>query len=89
MSLTDPLKYFLVYMDASKEGLGKALMQEGHVIFYESRKLNEHEINYVTHEFELTTIFHALKMWRQYLVGRKFVLMLNHGGMKYLFDSLN
>jgi hypothetical protein len=62
-------------------------MQKGSVIFYESQKLNEHEVNYVTHDLELAAIVHALKMWRHYLLGRKFVLMKNHCGLRYLFDQ--
>jgi hypothetical protein len=62
-------------------------MQEGHVIFYESRKMNEYKINYVTHDLELTAIVHALKMWRDYLLGRIFVLMTDHSGLRYLFDQ--
>jgi hypothetical protein len=62
-------------------------MQKGSVICYESRKLNEHEVNYVTHDLELTAIVHALKMWRHYLLGRKFVLMADHCGLRYLFDQ--
>jgi hypothetical protein len=62
-------------------------MQEGKVIYYESRKLNEHEVNYVTHDLELAAIAHALKMWRHYLLGRKFVLMMDHCGLRYLFDQ--
>jgi len=77
---------FLVCTYVYKEGLGGFLMQEGCVIFYESRKLNEHEINYVTHDLELAAIVHALKMWRHYLLGRRFVLMTNHSGLRYLFD---
>ena len=50
-------------------------MQEGHVVCYESRKLNKHEIHYVTHDLELASVVHALKMWRHYLLGRKFMLM--------------
>jgi hypothetical protein len=46
-------------------------MQEGSVIYYESQKLNEHEVNYVTHDLELAAIVHALKMWRHYLLGKK------------------
>jgi hypothetical protein len=38
-------------------------MQEEHVIFYESKKLNEHEVNYVTHDIQLVSIVHDLKMW--------------------------
>jgi hypothetical protein len=44
-------------------------MQEGHTIYYESRKLNEHEVNYVTRDMVLVSIVHALKMWRPYLLG--------------------
>jgi len=31
------------------------------VVCYESRKLNEHEHNYVRHDIELAVIIHALK----------------------------
>ena len=65
---------FLVCMDASKEGLGGFLLQNDYVICYESRKLKEHEQNYPTHDLELAAIIHALKMWRHYLMGRKFLM---------------
>ena len=61
-------------------------MQEGFVIFYESRKLKEHENNYVNHDLELTAIVHTLKMWRHYLMGRIFELRTDQWGLKYLFD---
>jgi hypothetical protein len=73
--------------DSYKEGLGGVLMQGGSVVCYESRKLNEHEVNYVTHDLELATIMHTLKMWRHYLMGRRFVLMTDHCGLRYLFDQ--
>jgi len=47
-------------------------MQEYHVVCYESRKLKDNEINYVTHELELPTIIHALKKWRNYLFRNRF-----------------
>jgi hypothetical protein len=87
MNIADPDKYFLVCTNACKEGLGGVLMQDGHVISYESRKINEHERNYVTHDLELVAIIHALKMWHHYLLGHIFVLMTDHNGMKYLFDQ--
>ena len=62
LKIADPNNDFLVCTDACKEGLRGVLMQEGHVIFYASKKLNEHEINYVTHDLELDAIVHALKM---------------------------
>jgi hypothetical protein len=75
LKIVDPEDDFLVCTDACKEGLRGFLMQEGSVICYESQKLNEHEVNYLTHDLELAAIVHALKMWRHYLMGRKFVLM--------------
>ena len=62
-------------------------MQDNHVICYESRKLKDHEKKYSTHDLELATIVHALKMWRHYLMGRRFELRTNHCGLKYLFDQ--
>ncbi len=56
-------------------------MQDGHVVFYESRKLNEHEQNYPTHDLEIVAIIHALKMWRHYLLGRRFTFMSDHNGL--------
>jgi hypothetical protein len=87
LKISDPNKDFLVCRYAYKEGFRGVLMQEGHVIFYESIKLNEHEVDYVTHDMELATIVHAIKMWRHYLLGRIFLLMTDYSGLRYLFDQ--
>jgi hypothetical protein len=60
---------FLVCTNASKEGLGKVLMQDDRVIAYISRKLRRHEENYATHDLELLAIVYALRFWRHYLIG--------------------
>jgi hypothetical protein len=83
----DPNKDFVVCIDACKERLGGDLNQNGHVICYESRKFKEHEINYATHDLELATIVHALRMWRHYLMGGKFELRIDHSGLKHLFEK--
>jgi len=63
LRVANPDKDFTVCMDASKEGLGGVLTQDGHVICYESHKLKEHERNCVTHDLELAVVIHTLKMW--------------------------
>ena len=68
------MKNFVVCTDACGQGLGGVLMQDNHVICYESRKLKDHERNYATYDLELAAIVHALKMWRHYLMGRIFEL---------------
>ncbi|XP_073137288.1 uncharacterized protein [Henckelia pumila] len=62
---------FMVYTDASKLGLGAALMQRDRVIGYASRHLKEHEKNCPTHDLELAAVVFALKIWRHYIYGEK------------------
>jgi hypothetical protein len=50
-------------------------------------KLKKNEKNYATHDLELATIVHVLKMWMHYLMGRNFELRINHTGMKYFFGN--
>ena len=59
LRITDPNKYFIVCTNACNDGLGGVLTQEGHVIAYESRKLNIHEKNYAKGDLELATVIHA------------------------------
>jgi hypothetical protein len=48
LCLPDILKDFQVYYDASRQGLGSVLMQNGKVVSYASRQLKHHERNYPT-----------------------------------------
>ncbi|GJR10843.1 putative reverse transcriptase domain-containing protein [Tanacetum coccineum] len=53
---------FVVYYDASHQGLGMVLMQREKVIAYASRQLKPNEENYTTHDFELGAVVFALKI---------------------------
>jgi hypothetical protein len=87
LRIVDPNEYFIIFIDACKEGLGGVLTQNGFVICYESRKLKENERHYATHDLELAAIVHALRKWRHYLMGKRFELSTYHNGLKYLFDK--
>eukprot|EP00253_Pinus_taeda_P002532 PITA_02532 len=56
LSIADPHKDYVVCTDASKEGLGGVLMQEG-------------------------------RMWRHYLMGRKFLLLTDHHSLTSYFSQ--
>ncbi|GKA57955.1 putative reverse transcriptase domain-containing protein [Tanacetum coccineum] len=71
LTLPDEVEYFVVYCDASNQGLCCVLMQMGKVIAYASRQLKIHEKNYTTHDLELGAVVFALKTWRHYLYGTK------------------
>ncbi|GKC33066.1 putative reverse transcriptase domain-containing protein [Tanacetum coccineum] len=47
---------FVVYCDASLQGLGAVLMQREKVIAYASRQLKPREENYTTHDLELGAV---------------------------------
>jgi hypothetical protein len=51
LKVPDMDKEFLVCTDTSKEVLGRVLMQDGREIAYISRKLRNHEENYVSLQF--------------------------------------
>ena len=53
---------FLIYSDASYQGLGCVLMQDGRVIAYGFRQLKPHGQNYPTYDLELAAIVFALKI---------------------------
>lgn len=54
--MLDCSKPFEVYCDASFEGVGCVLMQEGKVIAYASRQLRPNEVNYPVHDIELAVV---------------------------------
>ena len=60
LCLPDIQRDFQVYCDASRQGLGSVLIQDGKVVSYASRKLKNHEHNYPTHDLELASMVHAL-----------------------------
>ncbi|GKB89085.1 reverse transcriptase domain-containing protein [Tanacetum coccineum] len=87
LSLPDGIEDFIVYCDASNQGLGCVLMQRGKVIAYASRQLKIHEKNYTTHDLELGAVVFALKTWRHYLYGTKSVIYTDHKSLQHIFDQ--
>jgi hypothetical protein len=65
------------------------LIQDGRVVAYASWHLRMHEVNYPTHDLELATIVHALKIWRHYLLRKRCELYMDHKSLKYIFTQSN
>ena len=87
LTLPDIHKDFVVFCDASRQGLGCVLLQDGKVVAYASRQLKVHEKNYPTHDLELAVVVHALKIWRHYLIGNKCEIYTDHKSLKYIFTQ--
>ena len=69
---------FVVYNDASHQGLSCVLMQHGKVEAYASRQLKPYERNYPTHDLELAAVFFSLKIWRYFLFSETCEIFTNH-----------
>ena len=63
-----------VHTDASDKTFGGVLVQEGHLMDFECRKLNDAEQRYSTHEKKMVAVVHCLQVWRVYLVSTRFVV---------------
>ncbi|GJY79221.1 putative reverse transcriptase domain-containing protein [Tanacetum coccineum] len=78
---------FVIYYDASLQGLGAVLMQREKVIAYASQQLKPHEENYTTHYLELGSLVFALKIWRHYLYGTKCNVFTDHKSLQHILDQ--
>jgi len=74
--------------DASNFGLGAVLSQhqDGYevVLAYASRTLSSAERNYEVTRRELLAVVYGLKVYRQYLLGRRFVIRTDHSALQSL-----
>ena len=80
-------KPFILECDASGMGIGVVLIKEGRSITFKSCKLNERERLMSTYNKEMLAIMHALHKWRQYLLGSKFKVKIDHSSLKHLLHQ--
>ncbi|CAL1372707.1 unnamed protein product [Linum trigynum] len=85
--LPNPTLAYEVQTDASDFAIGGVLMQEGHPIAFESRKLSETERRYTVQEKEMTAVVHCLRTWRHYLLGSKFVVKTDNVATSYFLTQ--
>ncbi|GKB63026.1 putative reverse transcriptase domain-containing protein [Tanacetum coccineum] len=78
---------FVIYCDASHQGLEAVLMQREKVIAYASRQLKPHEENYTTYDLKLGAVVFALKIWRHYLYGTKGIMFTDHKSLQHILDQ--
>ncbi|GJU74477.1 putative reverse transcriptase domain-containing protein [Tanacetum coccineum] len=71
---------FVVYCDASHQGLGAMLMQREKVIAFASRQLKPNEENYTTHDLELGAVV------LQHILDQKELNMRQHRWLELLTD---
>lgn len=83
-----------LHVDASRKGLGAVMLQdqpngETRPVFYISRSLNKAEKNYDILNLEATCIIWALKTLRQFIYGKKILIITDHSALCYLRSLKN
>ncbi|KAD4386230.1 hypothetical protein E3N88_26399 [Mikania micrantha] len=87
LSLLEGCDDFMVYCDASKQGLGGVLMQREKVIAYASRQQKVHEKNYTTHDLELGAVVFAL--WIELIGDYDCAIKYHPGKANVVADALS
>ena len=81
---------FILDVDASDLGIGAVLHQvqggKETVLAYASRSLNKAEANYCITEKELLAARYFIEYFRQYLLGRRFLVRSDHQSLVWLFQ---
>ncbi|GJY56256.1 ty3-gypsy retrotransposon protein [Tanacetum coccineum] len=86
--LPDFNEVFVVEADASANGIGAVLLQNSQPISYFSHKLGLGMRLAAIYQKDLFAIVEAVYKWRQYLVGRRFIVRIDHKSIKELMQQV-
>lgn len=91
LKLPDFVLDFIITIDASQNGLGTMLSQIQNsnevAIAYASRLTTRYEKNYLVHELKGLGIIFAPKVWRVYLLGRRFKSKTDNSALTFLQNN--
>lgn len=76
----------MVETDASGDGIGAVLTQEGKSIASFSQGLSMNDKALSVYERELLALVTTVQKWRPYLLGRHFIIKTNHHYLKFLLE---
>ena len=83
----DFTKTFIVECNASRNGIGVVLMQEGHPISFTFHPIKRKNLKEPIYEKEMLEILHALKQWHPYLIGMHFKVKIDPDSLKYFLKQ--
>jgi len=86
--MPDDTGTFYLDADASNFAIGAVLSQlqdsEERVIAYASKKMSRQQLNYCTTRKELLAVYHFIRYFRHYLLGRAFIVRTDHSALQWL-----
>ncbi|OMO73136.1 reverse transcriptase [Corchorus capsularis] len=87
LALPDFSLPFSIEADASNVAIGAVLAQAGHPVAYYSKKLGPQKQLASTYVRELYAITEAIHKWRQYLIGRPFVIYTDQQSIRNMMNQ--
>ena len=87
LQMPDFDRQFVVDCDASGTGFGAVLHQGAGPLAFFSRPFAARHIKLAAYERELIGLVQAVRHWRPYLWGRRFLVRTDHYSLKFLLDQ--
>ena len=87
LQIYDPKKEHTIQCDASTQGLGGVLLQDGKPVAYTSRALRNPETRYWPIELETLAIVHACKKFHYYIYGKTVKVESDHRPLQAIFSK--
>jgi hypothetical protein len=82
-SLPDFKNTFVLECEASGEGIGATLMQEGQSVAFTRKQLLEHRLGQSIYEKEMLAIMHVVDLCHPYLLVQGFQIKTDHHSLKH------
>lgn len=87
LALPDFLVSFIIQTDASRDGIGAVLTQNGQPLAFMSHSLGVTKQNWSTYAREMLAIVVAVRTWRPYLLGRRFTIQTDQRSLRFLLEQ--
>ena len=78
---------FVIETDASGDGIGAVLSQNGQPITFMSRSLGVTKKVWSTYAREMLAVIVGIRTWRPYLLGRKFTIQTDQRSLRYMLEQ--
>ncbi|KAF3665039.1 hypothetical protein FXO37_11211 [Capsicum annuum] len=85
--MPDYSKLFVVETDASGQGIGAVLMQQGHPVAYISKSLAPKHQAMSVYDRELLALIFVVSNWSHYLLNNPFIIRTDQKALKHLLEQ--